>query len=139
MTLTGKPGQRVRIRLVHAASDTAFRVALGGHRLTVTHTDGFPVVPADTDALLLAMGERVDLTVTLADGVFPLIAAAEGKTGQGLAVVRSGAGDPPPATARPSELDRQVLNTAVLRAADPVRLPERRPDRTHRRRAATRA
>ena len=28
------------------AADTAFRVALGGHRLTVTHTDGFPVVPA---------------------------------------------------------------------------------------------
>jgi FtsP/CotA-like multicopper oxidase with cupredoxin domain len=132
VTLTGKPGQRVRIRLVNAASDTAFRIALGGHRLTVTHTDGFPVVPADTDALLLAMGERADVTVTLADGLFPLVAAAEGKTGQGLAVVRTGAGTPPPATARPGELDRQVLNTAVLSAADPVRLAERRPDRTHR-------
>jgi FtsP/CotA-like multicopper oxidase with cupredoxin domain len=132
VTLTGKPGQRVRIRMVNAASDTAFRVALGGHRLTVTHTDGFPVVPANTDALLLAMGERVDVTVTLADGMFPLVAAAEGKTGQGLAVVRSGAGTPPSATVRPSELDRQVLNTSVLRAADPVRLAERRPDRTHR-------
>jgi FtsP/CotA-like multicopper oxidase with cupredoxin domain len=132
VTLTGKPGQRVRIRLVNAASDTAFRIALGGHRLTVTHTDGFPVASTSTDALLLAMGERADVTVTLADGVFPLVAAAEGKTGQGLAVVRTGVGDPPAGTVRPGELDRQVTNTATLRATDPVRLAERRADRTHR-------
>jgi FtsP/CotA-like multicopper oxidase with cupredoxin domain len=132
VTLTGKPGQRVRIRVVNAAADTAFRVALGGHRLTVTHTDGFPVTPAGTDALLLGMGERVDVTVTLADGVFPLVAAAEGKTGQGLAMVRTGAGDLPASTARPGELDRQVLNAATLRAAEPVRLADRQPDRTHR-------
>ncbi|HEU5107984.1 MAG TPA: multicopper oxidase family protein [Micromonosporaceae bacterium] len=132
VTLTARPGQRVRIRLVNAASDTAFRVALGGHRLTVTHTDGFPVVPADTDALLLAMGERADVTVTLADGVFPLVAVAEGKAGQGLAVVRTGAGGLPAGTVRPGQLDRRVLNTAALRAADPVRLTDRAPDRTHR-------
>jgi FtsP/CotA-like multicopper oxidase with cupredoxin domain len=132
VTLTGKPGQRVRIRVVNAASDTAFRVALGGHRLTVTHTDGFPVTPVDTDALLLGMGERVDVTVTLADGVFPLVAAAEGKTGQGLAVVRTGTGEPPTSTVRPGELDRQVLDTGTLHAAEPVRLADREPDRIHR-------
>lgn len=70
VTLTGKPGQRARIRLVNAASDTAFRVALGGHRFTVTHTDGFAVTPTDTDAVLLGMGERVDVVVRLAEGVF---------------------------------------------------------------------
>ncbi|MCI4065681.1 multicopper oxidase family protein [Micromonospora sp. R77] len=132
VTFTGRPGQRVRIRLVNAAADTAYRVALSGHRLTVTHTDGFPVVPTGTDSLLLGMGERADLLVRLGDGVFALVAAAEGKTGQGLAVVRTGAGDPPPPTVRPAELDRQVLNTGTLHAAEPVALPDRRPDRTHR-------
>jgi FtsP/CotA-like multicopper oxidase with cupredoxin domain len=132
ITLAGKPGQRVRIRLVNAAADTAFRIALGGHRLTVTHTDGFAVTAADTDALLLAMGERADVTVTLSDGVFPLVAAPEGKTGQARALVRTGAGDPPPGAARPAELDRQIRNTATLRAADAVRLADRAPDRTHR-------
>ncbi|SBT42695.1 multicopper oxidase family protein [Micromonospora auratinigra] len=132
VTLTGRPGQRVRIRLVNAASDTAYRVALGGHRLTVTHTDGFPVVPAGTDALLLGMGERADLLVTLADGVFPLVAEAEGKTGQGRAVVRTAAGAPPPAGVRPAELDRTVLLPATLRTADAVALTGRPPDRVHR-------
>ncbi|SCL33948.1 Multicopper oxidase with three cupredoxin domains (includes cell division protein FtsP and spore coat protein CotA) [Micromonospora rhizosphaerae] len=132
VTLTARPGQRVRIRLVNAASDTAFRVALGGHRLTVTHTDGFPVVPVTTDALLLGMGERADVVVTLGDGSFPLVAAAEGKTGHALAVVRSGTAGPPNEARRPVELDRQVLTTGTLRAAERVALTDRRPDRVHR-------
>lgn len=132
VTFTGKPRQRVRLRIVNAGSDTAFRIALGGHRLTVTHTDGFPVTPTATDALLLGMGERADVTVELADGVFPLVAAAEGKTGQALAVVRTGIGRTPAATVRPAELDRQVTLTGTLRATDAVRLADRAPDRTHR-------
>ncbi|MFI7544832.1 multicopper oxidase family protein [Actinoplanes sp. NPDC049599] len=130
--LTAKPRQRLRIRIVNAASDTAFRIALGGHRLTVTHTDGFPVTPVVTDALLLGMGERCDVTVELSDGVFPLVAAAEGKAGQALAIVRTGSGTRPAPTVRPTELDRQVLLTGTLRATDAVRLAERDPDRVHR-------
>jgi FtsP/CotA-like multicopper oxidase with cupredoxin domain len=65
------------------------------------------------------------------DGVFPLVAAAEGKTGQALAVVRTGAGDPPAATARPAELDRHVLLTGTLRATEAARPADRTPDRTH--------
>ncbi|MBQ0895202.1 multicopper oxidase family protein [Micromonospora sp. U56] len=132
VTLTGRPRQRVRIRLVNAASDTAFRVALGGHRLTVTHTDGFPVTPTTSDALVLGMGERADVTVELGDGVFPLVAAAEGKGGQGMALVRTGVGGVPNATVRPAELDRRVLMTAALKAADDVALDNRKPDRVHR-------
>lgn len=131
VTLTARPRQRVRIRLVNAASDTAFRVALGGHRLTVTHSDGFAVVPDVTDALVVGMGERVDVEVVVADGVFPLVAVAEGKTGQALAVARTGGGSPPSAEVRPAELDRRVILTNQLRAADTVRLTQREPDRTH--------
>src|SRR4029079_16036916 len=72
-TFTAKPGQRLRIRIINAGSDTAFRVALTGHRMTVTHTDGFPVRPTDVDALLMGMGERYDVIVTAADGVLPLV------------------------------------------------------------------
>ena len=38
--------------MINAASDTIFAVALGGHRLTVTHTDGYAVAPTETGALL---------------------------------------------------------------------------------------
>ena len=131
VTLAAKPGQRVRLRLVNAGSDTAFRVALGGHRLTVTHSDGFPVVPVTTDALLIGMGERYDVLVTVGDGVFPLVALAEGKEGNALALVRSAAGTPPAASARPAELTRSVTVGTDLTAADTVQLQPKAVDRHH--------
>lgn len=128
MVWTAAPRQRARIRFVNAGADTAFRVALGGHRMTVTHTDGFPVVPRDTDALLIGMGERFDVLVTLGDGVFPLFAQAEGKTGHGQAVVRTAAGAPPPQS-RPGELDREVLLGTDLSPQEQVRLAAKDNDR----------
>ncbi|MEV7026264.1 multicopper oxidase family protein, partial [Kitasatospora sp. NPDC093558] len=100
-TFAAKPGDRVRIRLINAGGDTAYRVALGGHELTVTHTDGFPVEPATTQALLLGMGERYDVLVTVKDGVFPLAVLAEGKNASALALLRTGGGAAPDASVRP--------------------------------------
>ncbi|MYW64608.1 multicopper oxidase domain-containing protein [Streptomyces sp. SID8379] len=125
-----RPGDRVRLRVINAGGDTAFRVALGGHEMTVTHTDGYPVRHAKTDALLLGMGERYDVLVTAGDGVFPLTALAEGKKASALAVLRTGAGATPPATARPKELSGRVLTADRLRADASVALAARAPDRT---------
>ncbi|MFI1581479.1 multicopper oxidase family protein [Embleya sp. NPDC020630] len=122
------PGRRVRLRLINAGADTAFRVALGGHRLTVTHTDGFPVLPVRVDTLLIGMGERYDVLVTLDDGVFPLVAAAEGKNARAFAVVRTSTGDAPPASVVVPELDRRVLDLADL-TADPSVDPGDEPAR----------
>ncbi|MBX6358183.1 MAG: multicopper oxidase family protein [Micromonosporaceae bacterium] len=130
-TYQAKPGTRVRIRLINASGDTAFRVALGGHRMTVTHTDGFPVEPVETDALLIGMGERYDVLVTLADGVFPLVAAAEGKRAAARALVRTSAkARAPKADARPAELEGRILSYDRLVPADAVRLAAKAPDRT---------
>jgi FtsP/CotA-like multicopper oxidase with cupredoxin domain len=128
---TARPGQRIRIRFVNAGTDTAFRVAIGGHRMTVTHSDGFPVTPLTTDAFLIGMGERVDVTLTLGDGVFPLVASAEGKGGRGRALVRTGGGGVPSADATVSELGRQVLLGTDLTAVETVRLPDGEVDRRH--------
>ncbi|KQS64297.1 multicopper oxidase family protein [Modestobacter sp. Leaf380] len=119
-TATFSPGARIRLRIINAGADTAFRVAVGGHRLTLTHTDGFPVDHTDTDAVLLGMGERADCLITLTDGAFPLIARAEGKNGAGLLVLRtSPSATAPTASTTVSELDRQV--TALLElSADPA-------------------
>ena len=128
-TYQGRPGSRVRLRIINAGGDTAFRVALGGHRMRVTHTDGFPVQPLDTDALLIGMGERYDVLVTLADGVFPLVALAEGKGDAAFGLVRTGTGAAPAASVRPRELDGRILAYRQLKPADAVRLPTREPDR----------
>ena len=127
---TGTPGSRVRIRLINAGGDTAFRFAVGGHRLTVTHTDGFPVEPVEVDSVLLGMGERYDLLVTLGDGAFPLVALAEGKRERAVAVVRTGVGNTPPQDAVLSELDTaRVATAAILTAATDVALDTKTPDR----------
>ena len=127
--LNAAPGQRVRIRIINAASDTAFRVALGSHRMSVTHSDGFPVTQQTTDALLIAMGERYDVIVTVADGIFPLVASAEGKTGQGIAVVRTGSGSLPGADVQVPELRRNVLTSSDLTAAESAQLSTKTLDR----------
>ncbi|WP_055702834.1 multicopper oxidase family protein [Streptomyces silaceus] len=125
-----RPGDRIRLRIINAGGDTAFRVALGGHEMTVTHTDGFPVAHARTDALLLGMGERYDVLVTAKDGVFPLTALAEGKKASALAVLRTGGGSAPTAATRPKELKGRLLTADKLTADDSVALPTGRPDRT---------
>ena len=120
---TAAPGQRIRLRIINAGSDTAFRVALAGHTLTVTHTDGFPVTPVDVDALLVGMGERYDVIVTAGDGVFPLVAAAEGKDAHARALLRTAAGSAPAAGFRPEELAARVGALETFTATPAASLP----------------
>ncbi|WP_338676500.1 multicopper oxidase family protein [Streptomyces sp. SCSIO 30461] len=125
-----RPGERIRLRIINAGAETPFRVALGGHRLTITHCDGFPVQHHTVDSLLLGMAERYDALVTVKDGVFPLTALAEGKRGAAMAVLRTGRGASPTPSVRPAELYRDVLVSARrLRPHDSVAMDRRRPDR----------
>ncbi|MFD5450199.1 multicopper oxidase family protein [Streptomyces sp. NPDC127100] len=126
-----RPGDRVRLRIINAGAETAFRVALGGHGMTVTHTDGYPVKHTGTDALLVGMAERYDVLVTARDGVFPLVAVAEGKKGRALAVLRTdkGNGRLPPADVHPDELDGRTVPARRLVPDDSVALGDREPDR----------
>ncbi|MFD9974234.1 multicopper oxidase family protein [Streptomyces sp. NPDC059017] len=125
-----RPGERIRLRIINAAAETPFRVALGGHRLTITHSDGFPVQHQTVDSLLLGMAERYDALVTVKGGVFPFTALAEGKRGAGMAVLRAGRAAAPKPSARPAELYRDVLVSARrLRPHESVALERRRPDR----------
>ncbi|MCX4644933.1 MULTISPECIES: multicopper oxidase family protein [unclassified Streptomyces] len=124
-----RPGDRIRLRIINAGGDTAFRVALGGHAMTVTHTDGYPVEPMETDALLLGMAERYDVLITAQDGVFPLVALAEGKDARALAVLRTGSGRAPGPGVHPQELDGRIVPATRLVPQDSVALSDRRPDR----------
>jgi FtsP/CotA-like multicopper oxidase with cupredoxin domain len=120
-----RSGDRVRLRFINAASDTAYRVAIGGHRMTVTHADGLPVVPVQVDAFLIGMGERYDVTIDVHSGAWPIIALAEGKDSRGGAVLRtrdSGATPSPDLLATPSELEGEWLRYSSLRAAESVAL-----------------
>ena len=127
-------GGKVRLRLINAGSDTAYRFAVGGHRLTVTHTDGHPVQPVEVDTVLIGMGERYDVSFTLETGVWPVYAQAEGKQGWASALLRTTgtAGTAaPPSDARPAELEGTVLTYRQLTPTGTAALAARRPDRSY--------
>ena len=123
--LSAKPGQRVRIRVINAAADTIFSVAIAQHHLTLTHTDGYAVQPQEAAAFYIGMGERYDVTVTLKDGVFPLVAKPVGKDGVALGLIRTGPGKPPSAeqAAMIRELGGRVVLGSDLQPAESSRLP----------------
>ncbi|WP_217631910.1 multicopper oxidase family protein [Thiohalomonas denitrificans] len=121
-------GERLRLRLFNPASATTFRVAVGGHRLTVTHADGRPVEPVTVDALFISMGERYDVLIEGGrPGLWPIVAATvEGNSPPAVALLRYAGvrgntpeGFPPVAG--------RVLRLADLRALSP--LPPGSPDR----------
>lgn len=120
LELAVRRGETIRLRIINPASATIFRVALAGHRLTVTHADGQPVEPVEVDALRIGMGERYDVLVRADNpGVWQFAAAVEGATGLARAQVRyDGRTDvPPPEDYRPPELSRQLLGYGMLKDA----------------------
>ena len=130
-TVQAKAGQRVRLRLINAGSDTAYRFAVAEHRLTVTHADGFPIKPVEVDTLLLGMGERYDVIVTAKSGAFTIVALPEGKADPaGEAVLRTTTATPPKVGSRPAGLTGQMLNYSDLKPTDATRLASRKPTRT---------
>lgn len=126
-----RAGQRIRLRVINAGSDTAFQVGVPNHRLHVIATDGFAVQPVDTDSVILGMGERVDAIVTLQASV-PVIAAAYRKDGYAQMNMRVGN------NASTVNTDDYVaalrtqapLDTATLAAAPDLNLPGATPDQT---------
>ena len=125
--LRARPGQRVRLRVINAGADTIFAVALGGHRLTITETDGFAVQPMSTGAFYLGMGERYDCVVTLEDGVFPLVAQPVGKKGRAMALIRTGGGRTPQPDVAVRELEGPISTVDDLAAMESALLPSRQP------------
>jgi FtsP/CotA-like multicopper oxidase with cupredoxin domain len=133
-SVRAKPGQRIRLRLINAASDTAFRVGVPGVPMRVTHTDGFPVVPRQTETVLLGMGERLDAVITVPNHTVPVLALAEGRGSYAQVLVQSGReGDPAAGDAVAKRLGAlPPLATSDLRATEEAALPDRSPDVSHR-------
>jgi FtsP/CotA-like multicopper oxidase with cupredoxin domain len=130
-SLLVQPGDRVRLRIINAGADTIFTVALGGHRMKITHSDGFPVRPVVADAVQIGMGERYDVVVQVSEaGVFPVVAEPVGKVGEARALLRS-VGGPVPPPQRPEGLDMYPVGAWMLQSATAVELPAATPEVVH--------
>src|SRR5207248_509352 len=86
----------------------------------------------EVDNVLIGMGERYDLMVTVQPGVWPLVAVAEGKKAAAVAVLRTMGtifSPLPPVETLPFEFLGRPLEYKLLRATDKVRF-EGKPDTT---------
>ncbi|SEP53529.1 multicopper oxidase family protein [Amycolatopsis saalfeldensis] len=133
-SFAAKPGQRIRLRLINAGGDTAFRVGVPGAGLRITHTDGFPAAAAsEAAAVLLGMGERVDAVFTVPTSGVPVLAVAEGKGGYAQVLVHAGGSRASAANDGAVEQLKaaKTLTVADFTAAPQVSLAEKTPDVTH--------
>lgn len=130
-TFTTKPGERIRLRIINAAGDTAYRIGVPEQKLTLTHTDGFPVEHTQVDAVVLGMGERIDALLTVRDGYTPVIALAEGKAQMAYGLLSTGTGTAPTPDDLPKTLTGKVVHGGQLAADPTVRLAAKAPDRVH--------
>lgn len=137
-TLNIRRGEKARLRLINPAGETVFRFAVGGHKLTVTHSDGQPVEPVEVDVVRIGPGERYDVIVEANNpGVWQVAAAPEGKNGLARAILRyaeSGQSSTPPPSSRPQELSGRLLSYGDLRTKREATFPSGGlfggPDRT---------
>lgn len=124
-----KPGERVRLRLVNAASATFFRVQIEGLPLTVIAADGRDVEPVEVDDLVLATGERYDVLVTVTQpGSYTLRASAVGASGGAVGVLHTPDVRPVIST-RPPKWGGRSLAYAQLRAVGDTAFAGAKPER----------
>jgi FtsP/CotA-like multicopper oxidase with cupredoxin domain len=77
-------GDRIKLRILNPSSSTIYDLRLAGHALTITHADGQPIVPVETDVLRIGMGERYDVTFVAENPGNWLLAARENGYGEGM-------------------------------------------------------
>ena len=94
--LAGKPGERIRLRLINASAATYFYINTSGGPMTIVAADGPAVEPVRVKELLMGIAETYDIIVTVPpSGSYEIRATAQ--DGSGFASTWIGSGTPRPA------------------------------------------
>ena len=124
-------GQRVRLRIINAASATNFMIELGALSGSLTDVDGRPIVPVIGSRFPIAVAQRADVRVTLpaGEGAWPVLFQREGDTALTGVILATRSGTVAKVADRAHHalgaIDREA--PMLYQAAEP--LPERRADR----------
>jgi FtsP/CotA-like multicopper oxidase with cupredoxin domain len=78
----------VRLRVINASASTNFWIDLGALTGTLLAVDGNPVAPVQASLVPLAVAQRVDILVRVADQAVPVLARGEGRTLQTGLILR---------------------------------------------------
>jgi FtsP/CotA-like multicopper oxidase with cupredoxin domain len=122
-TLEGKPGEKIRLRLINASGSTYFYVRFSGGPMTLVAADGPPVQPVEVDRLFIAIAETYDVLVTLpSSGRWELRATAQDGSGHASAFLGEGSLHPADDPPRPNlyAMD-EMLNLALEEQSDDPR------------------
>lgn len=124
-------GQRIRLRVINAASATNFMIDLGPLSGSLTDVDGRPIVPVMGRRFPLAIAQRADVRFTLPadEGAWPILFQREGDTALTGIVLATKSGTVANVADQAHHpmgaIDREA--SMLYAAAEP--LPERRADR----------
>ena len=126
------PGERIRLRIINAATQTIFNLRIPGSRMTVVSADGIDVRPVDVDEFQIGNAETYDVIVQPAEGAHSIIAETIDRSGMAVATLatRPGLrGAVPPLRERPTlsmrdmGMDHSVHTTAEAGADAHVAQP----------------
>ena len=76
-----RPGERVRLRFINAASMSFFDVRIPGLQMTVVEADGNSVVPVSVDEFRIGIAETYDVIVQPRDEAYTIFAQSQDRTG----------------------------------------------------------
>ena len=76
-----KPGERVRLRFINAASQTFFDIRIPGLKMLVVQVDGQNVEPVSVDEFRIGLAETYDVIVTPEEKAYTLFAQSMDRTG----------------------------------------------------------
>jgi len=113
--IAGRPGERVRLRIVNAGAGTYFYLHSSAGPMTIVAADGPPVQPVKVDRFLMAIAETYDVIVTVPrTGRYEFRATAQDGSGHVSAFFGSGALTPAtdPPRANLYQMD-EMLNLAL--------------------------
>ena len=127
--IAGKPGERVRVRIVNASAATYFFIHSSAGPMTIVAADGPAVQPVKVDRFLMAIAETYDVVITIpASGQYELRATAQDCSGHVSAFFGSGtltpSSDPPKANLYQME---EMMNLVIEEKEDDPRASLRLP------------
>ena len=87
-----RPGERVRLRIINAATQTTFNLRIPGLPMTVVASDGIEVQPVEVDEFQIGNAETYDVIVQPADQAYSFVAETIDRSGMGVATLAPRAG-----------------------------------------------
>ena len=119
------PGERIRLRIINAASQTNFNVRIPDLPMTVVAADGQNVRPVKVDEFQIGVAETFDVIVTPGDRAYSFVSESIDRSGLGRATLapRAGMSAPvPPIRPRPltTMMDMGMSGMAGMNMTNPA-------------------